>query len=318
MSVAGFQRLFPCFGILTLALVIVVGVGTPSLARDGDSLMFDALQIAQATTEEADEADEGDANDPLESINRIIFEFNEFFIAILLRPASEIYHLLVPSPVRQAIGNVLDNLGAPVVLANDILQGEGERALQTTQRFLVNSTVGVAGIFDVADDFLDIPGHDEDFGQTLAVWGVGEGFYFVVPFFGPSSPRDAVGKLIVDGYIDPVNHWATNADRDYIVHSRMGVGAVDEFGSVMDELDQIKKTSIDYYAAIRSMYRQKRAAEIRNGKEIDLPPIPDLSYELLEQDDGQPAERLEIQPEEAKMPRLEIQSEEAKMPAIPF
>jgi len=134
---------------------------------------------------------------------------------------------------------------------------------------------------------LDLPKHSEDLGQTLAVWGVGEGFYLVLPVFGPSNPRDGIGRL-VDGYFDPLNLWATNTEREYITYSRMGVTAVSVYTHLRDELDDVKKTSVDYYATIRSLYRQKRASEIRNGAEGKLPPIPDLGFDLDEKDQ-QPA-----------------------------
>jgi len=231
------------------------------------------VELAQAST-----ANE-DVNDPLEGLNRLIFDLNEFIQAMLLRPASEFYVGFMPPPMREAVSNVLDNLRTPIILANDLLQGEGARAWQTTQRFVVNSTYGVAGIVDRAEE-MGIPKHNEDFGQTLAVWGVGEGFYLVLPLFGPSSPRDGIGKHLVDGYFDPVDAWLENTDRDSAVWARTAVGGVDTYSNVADELAQVKKTSIDYYAAIRSIYRQKRSADIRNGEDSDLAPIPDINYEL--------------------------------------
>lgn len=215
------------------------------------------------------------ANDPLEPVNRFIFGFNEIFQMVILRPATGMYQHLVPPAVREAIGHLIDNLKTPVILANDILQGEGERAFQTTHRFILNTTLGVGGIMDPATK-MGIPKHSEDFGQTLATWGVGEGLYLVLPLYGPSNPRDAVGKLLVDNYFDPLGFYLDNTHRDEAKYARMAVGAVDEYGGVMDDLEQIKKTSVDYYAAIRSMYRQKRKSEIGNGAEVDLPPIPDL------------------------------------------
>jgi len=233
----------------------------------------------QAISQVAAGEDVEDVNDPLEPINRLIFDFNEIFQKLILRPATGMYQHLVPPPIREAIGNVIKNLSTPVVLANDILQGEGERAWQTTQRFVVNTTLGVGGIMDPAEE-MGIPRHKEDFGQTLAVWGVGEGFYVVLPLYGPSNPRDAVGKLLVDSYFDPLGLYLSNTDQDSAIYARMGVGAADEYGGVMDELEQIKKTSVDFYAAVRSMYRQKRKSEIKNGEEINLPPIPDLGAHL--------------------------------------
>ena len=252
-----------------VAIVAMTAAGT--IAAPADEARTVELAQASDTNE--------DVNDPLEGLNRLIFEFNEFFQAMLLRPASEFYVGFMPPPMREAVSNVLDNLRTPIILVNDLLQGEGERAWQTTQRFVVNSTYGVAGIVDRAEE-MGIPKHNEDFGQTLAVWGVGEGFYLVLPLFGPSNPRDGVGKHIVDGYFDPIDMWLENSNRDAEMWARTAVGGVDTYSDVADELAQVKKTSIDYYAAIRSMYRQKRSADIRNGEESDLPPIPDINYEL--------------------------------------
>lgn len=250
---------------------------------DGDVLLG-GIELAQAK----DEAD--DVNDPLEPLNRIIFTFNEGVRTMILGPLALLYDLIFPDIIKEAIGSAIDNLNTPVILANDLLQGEGQRAWQTTQRFLINSTLGLAGFIDVADKWLDIPKHDEDFGQTLAVWGVGEWFYLIVPIFGPSNPRDAFGKLLVDGYLDPLNLWLSNTDRDEYIYLRSGVTAVHKYGEVKEELDQIRKTSVDFYAALRSMYRQRRESEIRNGAITDLPPIPDLSYDLdddvIEPDEG--------------------------------
>ena len=284
----------PYFRLLILSFALI-GV-SPALAEDRDGFDADVtvfgvdvaapVDVAAFNVDEAapdiDMAavEENDVNDPIEPVNRFIFGFNEFFYAILLRPISKLYNVL-PQPVREAVSNVLDNVSSPVVLANDVLQGEGKRALQTTGRFLINSTAGLAGLFDVAEK-MGIPEHDEDFGQTLGVWGVGEGFYLVLPLLGPSSPRDAVGKLVVDPFFDPLGLWLNNTDRNEIAWGLVGARAIDEYAGLVDELEQIKKTSIDYYAAIRSMYRQKRESEIKNGEDVDLPPIPDLGFQFDE------------------------------------
>ena len=235
------------------------------------------VELAQAKPNPKEEA-ENDVNDPLESINRGIFAFNEFFLQWILGPISGVYKDFVPDPIRRSVGNILHLVASPIILANDLLQAEWERAWITTQRTVVNATIGVAGTFDVAET-LDLPRHTEDFGQTLAVWGIGEGFYLVIPFFGPSNPRDGIGKL-VDGYFHPLTRWAANTDREEITYGLFSASAVHDYSEIKDELDQIRKTSIDYYAAIRSMFRQKRAAEIRNGAEVDLPPIPDLGFDI--------------------------------------
>ena len=268
-------------GALLMA-VLAFGLTAPetSLAAglaEGDSTH---VNLAQANEEEA-------VNDPLESMNRAIFDFNEVLQDVLLRPIAKFYNANVNLTVRQGISNFLDNLSSPVIFANDLLQGEFERALTTFGRAFINTTIGIAGLADVASE-LGIERHDEDFGQTLAVYGVGEGFYLVLPIFGPSSPRDTIGKLVIDSYLDPLGLWLDNTDRDNFQYTLTGAEGLDEYAGIVDELNQVKKTSVDYYAAVRSLYRQKRKAEINNGSILELPPIPDLSYGITPEDFDQP------------------------------
>lgn len=231
----------------------------------------DEVELAQAARVEYT------ANDPIEPINRFFFGVNQIIEQTVLGMAASLYNAFVPPPVRQAIGNMIDNLRTPVILANDVLQLEFRRAVDTTGRFVVNTTLGVAGMFDPAAQ-MGMAEHDEDFGQTLGKWGVGEGFYLVLPIFGPSNPRDGVGKYVVDPYFDPLGLWLKNSGRDGARWFRNGVDGLDAYASVQDELEKIRKTSVDYYATIRSMYRQKREAEIRNGSRESLPPIPDYDF----------------------------------------
>jgi phospholipid-binding lipoprotein MlaA len=238
---------------------------------DRDSLAQAAdLQLAQT---------EDDSNDPLENVNRAIFSFNEGVQEGLLRPLADAYNSAVPATGRQALKNMFDNLSAPITFVNDLLQFEFERALVTFTRAFINTTFGMAGISDMASE-MGFEKHEEDFGQTLAVWGVGEGFYLVLPLLGPSNPRDAVGRLLVDGYFDPLSYYLDNIDEGEIDLALDLVDGFLEYADVVEELDQIRKTSVDYYAAIRSLYRQKRNAEISNGQNLDLPPIPDLAPEI--------------------------------------
>lgn len=234
--------------------------------------------IAQAETKIIAQSTQNGANDPLESVNRAIFSFNEFLQDLLIRPMAEMYVLFLPEFVRDGVRNVLNNIRTPVVLVNDLLQGEGGRALTTTKRFFINTTVGVGGIIDVADR-MGIKGHNEDFGQTLARWGVGEGLYLVLPVLGPSNPRDGIAKL-ADFYMDPVSQWAGNTDHDEVTWTRTVLGGVDSYSRVMDDLRKLKETSIDYYAAVRSISRQKRKTEIRNGKPDEGAPLPDIQYDF--------------------------------------
>ncbi len=205
-----------------------------------------------------------EANDPLEPMNCQIFAFNEFADAYLIRPLAEGYVAVVPTPARHSLRNFLNNLHSPVIFANDLLQAEFKRAGTTLGRMLVNSTIGVGGLFDVGGD-IGLPYHDEDFGQTLAVWGVGEGPYLVLPVLGPSNPRDTVG-IVADGFIDPMNMYLENTNRSYLAYVRAAIDGIDKRAQVIDVLDDIKRTSLDFYATIRSLYRQRRIDEINNGE----------------------------------------------------
>lgn len=219
-----------------------------------------------------------DINDPLEGVNRAVFGFNELVDTWFLRPAATFYRKVLPPPLQEGIHNVLSNLSTPIVLFNDILQGEPDRAMNTLSRFAINSTVGVLGIGDPAAD-MGYKAHSEDFGQTMAVWGVGSGPYIVLPIFGPSNPRDAVGR-VVDYFADPVNMWANNTDREGFPFARSVVTAVDTRAYYFDAIEDMKKNSLDPYAAMRSFYTQRRAAEIMNSEGPAATPAPSLSFDF--------------------------------------
>ena len=233
------------------------------------------------------QADDEDVNDPLEPVNRAVFRFNEFIQDILLGPIARLYNENLPAVIRAGVSNFLSNLATPVTVANNILQGDTDGAVIAISRFMTNTTVGIAGIADVAAE-LGVEDRDEDFGQTLGVWGFGEGFYLVLPIFGPSNPRDAVGKFLVDPYFSVSGHWLDNTDNETLEWTLTAVDGISEYAGVVDELDQVRKTSVDYYAAIRSLYRQKRKTEINNGETLELPPIPDLGYDMVPEDFNQP------------------------------
>lgn len=201
-------------------------------------------------------------NDPLEPMNRNIFAFNRAVDRAVIKPAAQGYREVVPEFGRDRVEDFLTNLEEPVVFFNDVLQGEFSRAGTTLGRFVLNTTFGVFGIMDVAEP-MGLPGHGEDFGQTLAVWGVPEGPYLMLPLLGPSNPRDGVG-MAADTYADPVGWWASNADADWVTPSRMTVSGIDTREEYLDILDDIERSSLDYYASIRSMYRQNRVKEISN------------------------------------------------------
>ncbi len=174
-----------------------------------------------------------------------------------------------------------------MVLANDLLQGELERAETTLVRFFLNSTVGLLGLFDVAADW-GYPYHDEDFGQTLAVHGVGEGFYLVLPVLGPSNPRDGIGRL-VDTFLDPLTYVAQANDAEEYLIARTVVSGIDLRARNIETLDDLKRDSIDFYARIRSLYRQSRANAISNGEGQGDIPMPGLySFDFDADDEDKP------------------------------
>ena len=233
-----------------MSLLLVAGCATPPPAEDKEAV-----------------AEFEQVNDPLEPMNRTIFEFNQVVDKAVLKPLAQGYRAAVPPFGRERIRDFLRNLRTPIIFASDLLQGQPDRAMQTAMRFAFNTGFGIGGLIDVA-----APGgiafHDEDFGQTFAVWGVGEGPYLVLPILGPSNPRDAVG-LAAEWLVDPVNLQLDRVGEDWAIWTRTGLYGIDKRESYLDKLDEIERGSLDYYAALRSMYRQIRATEIKNGT-VDL------------------------------------------------
>ncbi len=237
-------------------------------------LLLIAGCAAQRTAEDKEDFQDEEIADPIEPLNRVFFDFNQFLDTLLVRPAAELYRKLLPEPVRDSVRNFLRNLGSPVVFFNDLLQGEGKRAETTFNRFLINTTLGVAGLFDVAFD-MGHPYHNEDFGQTLAVWGADEGIYLVLPILGPSTTRDATG-IVVDIFLDPLTYVAVGYDIEEWFYPRRIVGGIDARSRNIESLDQLKKESLDFYSLIRSIYQQHRQSQIRNGRPLDESPASKL------------------------------------------
>lgn len=213
------------------------------------------------------------ANDPYEMTNRDMLKLNGKIDRYFVGPVVGAYFFVVPPGGRKVIHNLVANLSLPTIFANDLLQGEATRAGQTFARLTINSTLGLGGLFDPATNQFHVPGHGEDFGQTLAVWGVGEGPYLVLPFFGPQPPRDAFGQ-VVDLYMDPFLYlhikqhiwWAT---------ARYAITLLDLRGQTYSAMQGIQRSSLDYYVSLRSIYRQNRNSEIRNGRP-DMRNLPEF------------------------------------------
>jgi len=212
-------------------------------------------------------------NDPWEKTNRDIFDFDVRVDHAVARPIAKGYRTVVPEPVRDGIHNALTNLNSPVVLANDVLQGDGDKAANTAGRIVINSTVGIGGLIDVASK-IGIPGHDNDFGITLGKAGAAEGSYLVLPFAGPLPPRDLLGTG-VDIAFDPLTYARFHGSDTWMV-VRFGIGVLDSRSSQLDAVETIERSSIDFYATSRNLYRQSRNAKINEGKMGGTDDLPNL------------------------------------------
>ncbi|MEM1147367.1 MAG: VacJ family lipoprotein [Pseudomonadota bacterium] len=223
--------------------------------------------------------------DPFESWNRGVYVFNDEVDKAVLGPVADGYRAVTNPPIRQGVSNFLTNLNQPVVFVNTVLQGKPVASFDTATRFVLNTTVGIGGIFDPASYF-EVPRHNEDFGQTLGVYGVPNGAYLVLPFLGPSNVRDAVG-FGVDIAFDPLNYATFDGDDE----TRIGLFAL---GTVsgrerIDEQVEILRDQPEPYIALRRTYTQTRAGAIRDGRAQedpfeDLPEFDDYDFgdEIIE------------------------------------
>lgn len=224
-----------------------------------------ACASAPDRSDEAAYAEFRALNDPLEPLNRQTFKLNEALDAMFLRPAAIFYLNIIPPPFQRGTNNFLNNLRSPVIFFNDLLQFEFTRAGNTAMRFLINTTLGVLGLDERAAEF-GYPMRDNDFGQTLAVWGVPEGPYLILPALGPSSPRDAAGRAVDSAILDPLGVLGNfDSNISDLVWARLGVGAVNSRARIDGEYQDLRRTSLDFYASVRSLYRQMRAGQIQRG-----------------------------------------------------
>jgi phospholipid-binding lipoprotein MlaA len=211
-------------------------------------------------------------NDPNEKQNRAMFKTNQWLDRNLVYPSAVAYAAVVPPKARDRVHDFLMNLDLPLTFVNDVLQAEPDRAGDSFQRFVINSTVGIGGLWDVASK-IGVPNHAEDFGQTLAVWGVPDGAYLMLPMYGPSNPRDATG-IVVDFFIDPLTHVPLN-NKIFWEAARTYGSYLDLRARNLNTLQGIERGSVDYYASVRSLYRQSRKEAIANGH-TDAKDLPDF------------------------------------------
>jgi len=224
-----------------------------------------SVLVLGACVNPANEPTEAAKADPIEPFNRYVFEVNRFGDEFFLKPVATIYRGTVPSVARESVSNAVANLRLPWTAANDVFQGQLGRAGNATARFVLNSTFGFLGLFDMAKD-VGFPHHDEDFGQTLGAWGMSGDPYIVLPLLGPSSPRDA-GGFVADTLLDPVSYVAKGGviggGGNAFTTSRTVVSLISGRERTLEALAELERGQ-DYYAAVRSAYRQRRAADIRN------------------------------------------------------
>jgi len=215
--------------------------------------------------------------DPLEENNRRIFAFNTAIDKAIIHPVVKGYRAIVPKPARNGLRNFLRNIKSPITFANQLLQGDLPGASDVIVRSSVNTLLGAGGVFDLAG-YEGIEYEPEDFGQTLALWGVGHGPYLVVPFLGPSSIRDYAGYA-TDSIADPLRWYLHNIDEEWVYYTKSGLDYLDLRESFMDVLEDLESSSIDYYASVRSIYYQRRAALVRDEREDqqNAPEFPDYN-----------------------------------------
>ncbi len=198
-------------------------------------------------------------HDPYEAENRNVHEFNRGLDRVLLRPSSQGYVGVVPEDVQLAVSNFGDNLSVPGDVVNQILQGRLDRAARNTFRFVINTTIGVAGLVDAANEF-GLPADDTDFGETLHVWGAPEGAYTELPVLGPSTQRDAAG-IVVDFFLNPLDYVIPSPEK-YVGTAARIASKVGDRGNFSEIVDGILYESADSYAQARLIYLQNRRFEL--------------------------------------------------------
>lgn len=278
-----FRRHFPFPQIVCAGLFLLVA-GCASQLPSGTAPADAAAAVptpAEGKPESAPPAKVAaapDNRDPFEGFNRAVYSFNEWFDRYILKPVARGYRAVLPSPIRTGIGNFFNNLREPIVILNDLFQGKFKQALSDTGRFLVNTTVGIGGLLDPATP-LGMTRHNEDFGQTLAVWGVGEGSYIVIPFLGPSNLRDTTG-LVIDWQVYPPNRIEESSTRDKL----LVLEVVDKRSQLLEASDILDQAAgQDPYTFVREAYRQRRRNLVFDGN-----PPKTVPKGLFDDDDPPP------------------------------
>lgn len=237
-----------------------------------------------------------DPRDPLESLNRQVFAFNDGVDAAIIRPLAQLYDTVLPEPVQDCLSNVFSNLREPSNAFNGLLQGKGSDAINDVCRFAINTTVGLLGCFDVASR-MGLERHREDFGQTLGVWGLGNGPYLVLPLLGPSSVRDGVG-IGAETFLD-VNFWIDNVA---VRNTIFGVRYVHARDELLPADKLITEAALDKYTFIRDGYLQRRRNMVYDGNPPRERDIDDEEMEPAKGSPGAPTPSPDVKPESAPKP----------------
>lgn len=231
-----------------------------------------ALMAAGCAATATDEDGHVAISDPFEGMNRFFFDLNQRLDRNAGRPAATAYRETVPGTVRGGLHNLLDNLGGPVTVANNLLQVRLESAGIAAGRFLVNTTIGVAGIFDVASDW-GMPSRPRDFGETMGTYGVPPGPYLVLPFRGSTDVRDFAGNYL-DGYATPLRYVRYDG-RNYVGLMKSTLGSMDNRANNLVTFRDIERASVDYYATMRTWYLERRARLIED-RPVRTAELPDF------------------------------------------
>lgn len=237
-----------------------------------------AIMMASACASTPQSADTA-VYDPFEGWNRQVFGFNNAIDVAVLEPTAKGYRAITNEPIRGGVSNFLTNLNQPIVFANAVLQAKPEAALDTLGRFMINTTIGIGGIFDPATS-AGVREHQEDFGQTLGVWGFSEGPFLMLPLFGPSNVRDGIG-LGAGFAMDPLNYARFDGDTEFRI-ARNVVGTISLRESLIEQVETLREQP-EPYVALRRNYTQQRRAAIRDGREeedpyANLPEFDDFDF----------------------------------------
>jgi len=204
-------------------------------------------------------ATSGNPKDPIEGFNRAVFAFNDGIDTVIVRPIAQGYDTALPTPVKTGVSNFFGNIADLFIAVNNLLQGKVPEAAGDAGRVAINSTIGILGIIDWATD-MGLEKHDEDFGQTLGRWGVGNGAYVVVPFFGPNTVRDTAG-LVLDVQADPVSRYPRVAVRNAL----RAVRGISDRAALLPADKLIEEAALDKYSYIRDAYLQRRRNKVYDG-----------------------------------------------------